>query len=160
MQAIVYYGKGDVRFDDSFPEPQISKPDDVKLKVLYASICGSDLKEMTVGDIFMKPNGNLISGLKSKEGCVMGHEISAQVIEVGDHVANFKPGDHVVVEVTGTCMDKERFEKSPRKHEGFCEACKAGHYNACDYLALTGLGFQHGGLAEYLVTGQHKLINF
>ncbi|GME71441.1 unnamed protein product [Ambrosiozyma monospora] len=90
----------------------------------------------------------------------MGHEISAKVIEVGPAVKEVKPGDYVVVEVTGTCMDKDRFPNSPRRNEPKCDACLIGQYNACKFLALTGLGFQHGGLAEYMVTPERKLIKY
>lgn len=158
MKAISFYDKGDIRYSEDFPEPQIKHPEDVKLKILFTGVCGSDLKEYTDGPIFFRPKGHIISGCKAP--CVMGHEISAEVIETGSKVSNFKKGDKVVVEVTGTCHDLDRFPESSLSNSEQCVACAAGCYNACEHLGLTGLGFSNGGLAEYMVTTQKKLIKF
>ncbi|OUM51008.1 hypothetical protein BVG19_g89 [[Candida] boidinii] len=160
MKGIVFHGKGDLRYQEDFPEPQVVNPDDVKLEVFYTGICGSDLKEYTSGPIFFPKEGesHKISGNAGPQ--IMGHEVSAKVVEVGSGVEGFKVGDAVVVEVTGTCNDLERFPEAPRYGEPKCEACTMGAYNACDYLGLTGLGFSNGGLGEYMVTSYKKLIKF
>ncbi|EGV61099.1 Putative diacetyl reductase [(R)-acetoin forming] 2 [Yamadazyma tenuis] len=160
MKAIVYHGKNDLRFHSDYIEPQVQHPEDVKIKVYYCGICGSDLKEYTSGPFFFNKPGttNPISNLQFP--MVLGHEMSGEVISVGFGVTSLKVGDKVVVEVTGTCKDKHRFEESPAKDKPECGACEDGHYNACDNLALTGLGFSDGGCAEYVVTTQSKLIKF
>lgn len=160
MKAIVYHDRGDIRFHDDFPEPQIIRPDDVKIKIHYCGICGSDLKEFTDGPIFFSKKGtnNEVSNLPYPQ--CMGHEISGEIIEIGQDVTTVKKGDKVVVEVTGTCFDRYRFPESPNFNKPKCPSCTAGHYNACDYLGLTGLGFTNGGLSEYLVTAASKVIKF
>ncbi|EGW32915.1 polyol dehydrogenase, partial [Spathaspora passalidarum NRRL Y-27907] len=160
MKAIVYHDRGDVRYDPAFPEPNITRGDDVKIKVHYCGICGSDLKEYTDGPIFFSKKGtnNEISNLPYPQ--CMGHEISGEIIEVGKDVTNVVPGDKVVVEVTGTCFDRYRFPDSPGFDKPKCPSCHVGHYNACDYLGLTGLGFTDGGCSEYLVTAASKVIKF
>lgn len=160
MKAIVYHGPQDIKFHHDYPEPQINHPDEVKVKIDYCGICGSDLKEITLGPFFFNKPGstNPISNMKFP--MVMGHEISGQVVGVGSNVGKLSVGDKVVVEVTGTCKDKTRFENSPSKDKPFCAACCDDYYNACDYLALTGLGFSDGGCAEYLVTSKDKLVKY
>lgn len=159
MRAVVFYGPHDIRFDASFPEPQVELPLDVKLKIHYCGICGSDLHEYTDGPTFFAPAGenNTISNKPYPH--IMGHEMSAEIVEIGSEVDDFKVGDSVVVEVTGTCMDRNRFE-GPNSDLPKCEACTDGHYNACTYLGLTGLGFTDGGFAEYVVTSASKLVRF
>ena len=49
MRAAVFYGREDLRLE-SVPEPQPG-PGDVKLRVLYNGICGSDLLEYYDGPV-------------------------------------------------------------------------------------------------------------
>lgn len=160
MKALVYYDRRDVRYEDNYPEPQITRANDVKVKIHYCGICGSDLKEYTDGPIFFSAKGerNPISN-RSAPQC-MGHEMSGEIIEVGENVSGLKPGDKVVVEVTGTCKDSVRFPNSKQHGKEMCEACQEGVYNACIYLGLTGLGFTDGGFAEYVVTDASKILKF
>lgn len=160
MKAIVYHGKQKLKFETDYPEPEIGHPDDVKVKIHFCGICGSDLKEYNDGPFFFNQPGSTNPISNRMFPMVMGHEISGEVVEIGDNVADLKPGDKVVVEVTGTCRDKYQFKDSPKKDQPFCGACTVGHYNACDHLALTGLGFGDGGCAEYLVTNKAKLVRF
>lgn len=160
MKAIVFYGRDDIRYETDFPEPQLQAPGDVKIKVHYCGICGSDLHEYKDGPIFFAEDGkNHSISDKSAPQC-MGHEISGEIIQVGSEVTNVKVGDKVVVEVTGTCFDRERFPGAPNFETPRCVACIDGHYNACEYLGLTGLGFTDGGFAEYVVTHSSKVVKF
>lgn len=160
MKAIVYHGKEDIRFHPDYPEPEINHPDEVKVKVDYCGICGSDLKEITQGPFFFNKPGTTNPISNKQFPMVMGHEISGEVVAVGDNIKNLSAGDKVVVEVTGTCKDKVRYKDSPSKDKESCAACCDGYYNACDALALTGLGFSDGGCAEYLVTSGDKVVKY
>lgn len=65
---------------------------------------------------------------------VMGHEMVGEVIEVGDAVNEFRPGDRVIVPFQLSCMR--------------CDACVRGHTNACHSVpsgTAFGLG-PHGGI--------------
>lgn len=157
MKALVYHDRGDLRYEEDYPEPQITQPQDVKVKIHYCGICGTDLKEFTDGPIFFPKKGE-VHEISQTFGGVIGHEISGEIVEIGSEVTDVKVGDSVVVEVTGTCQDRVRFPKSPKKRP--CPSCKDGHYNACDYLGLTGCGFADGGCAEYMVTSASKVIPF
>jgi threonine dehydrogenase-like Zn-dependent dehydrogenase len=46
MRATVMYGAGDVRIEN-VPDPSIIEPTDAIMRVVRASICGSDLRPYT-----------------------------------------------------------------------------------------------------------------
>jgi len=76
------------------PEPAISAPDEVKLKVLRVGICGTD-REEAAGGRADAPDG--------KADLVIGHEMFGQVVEVGQAVTRVKPGDYAVFTVRRGC---------------------------------------------------------
>ena len=132
MKAALWYGAKDIRVEN-IPEPVV-KDDDVKIKVKWCGICGSDLHEYTMGPIFIPvKTPHPITGETAP--VVMGHEFSGEVVEVGRSVTNVKPGDRVVVEPLIVC--------------GECPACKAGYYNLCEKLGFHGLMGGGGGFSEY-----------
>lgn len=111
--------------------PTIKKGNEVLLKILAASICGSDLAILSVPQ---KHPANF--------GVTIGHECVAEVTEVGKDVETFKKGDRVVVDPIIPC--------------GKCPACKNGNYNMCGNL--TAIGVQVDGVfAEYCITTDDKL---
>lgn len=61
MRSIRYFGNGTLKMLD-IPEPQITRPDDVKIKVAYCGVCGSDLhfKRAELDFLFDKENGTPI----------------------------------------------------------------------------------------------------
>ena len=74
---------------------------------------------------------------------VQGHEVSAEVVEVGDSVNDFKPGDKVTIQPQVVC--------------GKCYPCTHGMYNDCEVLKV--MGFQTTGMAsEYFVTEAAKAL--
>lgn len=78
MKKAVYYGIRDVRVED-VEEPKAGR-DEVKVKIKYCGICGSDLHEYLHGPFPASP---------------FGHEVCGEVVEVGADIEGFKPGDHV-----------------------------------------------------------------
>jgi L-iditol 2-dehydrogenase len=69
-----------------------------------------------------------------KAPLVLGHEITAEVVEVGEGVSNFYVGDRVFSSHHVPC--------------GQCRYCLAGHQSVCDLLRTTH--FEPGGFAEYI----------
>lgn len=67
------------------PIPTIAKPDWVLLKVRSVGVCGSDLHG------YLGHTGRRIPPL------IMGHEVCAEVVEVGESVRDIKPGDLVAL---------------------------------------------------------------
>ena len=92
MRAVVKYalGRGNVEVRD-VPEP-VPGPDEVKIEVKAAGICGSDI-HIYHGDI----------QLPIRPPVVMGHEFSGVVAEVGSSVSKFKRGDRVTSETSAQC---------------------------------------------------------
>ncbi|GAA3980927.1 zinc-dependent alcohol dehydrogenase family protein [Actinomadura viridis] len=87
----------DLRDDVSTVDPG---PDQVKIKIRATGVCHSDLSTMTGVLPAMPPT-------------VLGHEGAGVVAEVGEHVTNVRPGDHVVVNWSpdcGTCAECVRGE--------------------------------------------------
>lgn len=84
MKAAIYYGKEDVRIEER--ENPVCGDNDVVIKNLYASICGTDVAVYTHG-----PN----TGHKITVGKEFGHEVVSEVAEVGKNVQCVKVGDIV-----------------------------------------------------------------
>jgi len=132
MRAAVYHGPRDLRLE-SIPDPEPG-PGDVKLRVLYNGICGSDLHEYYDGPITTRLTPHPLTGVKNP--VVLGHELCGEVVACGAAVADLAPGDLVAVEPSETC--------------GACLWCASGQYNHCPELAIHGYN-RNGGLAEYTV---------
>jgi (R,R)-butanediol dehydrogenase / meso-butanediol dehydrogenase / diacetyl reductase len=133
MRAAVYHGPRDLRLE-SVPEP-MPGPGDVKLRVLFNGICGSDLLEYYDGPVTTRVTPHPLTGVKIPT--IMGHELSGEVVACGTGVTDLSPGDLVAVEPLETC--------------GACIWCAAGQYNHCPDLALHGYNRAGGGLADYTV---------
>jgi L-iditol 2-dehydrogenase len=115
------------------PIPTIEKPDDVLLKVKSVGVCGSDLHGYT------GHTGRRIPPL------IMGHELTAEVVEVGDGVTNMPVGTLVAVEPVWFC--------------GNCGQCMAGNRSICENRLIMGMSTP-GAYAEYVkwsASGLHRL---
>ncbi|WP_101842911.1 zinc-binding dehydrogenase [Halobacillus sp. Marseille-P3879] len=124
MKALVKteLGFGHLELQDK--EVPVVGPDQVKIEVKYAGICGSDIHTYE-------------GHYKVAAPVTLGHEFSGTVVEVGEGVTEFKPGDRVTSETTFYIC-------------GECEYCQSGDYNLCN--SRKGLGTQQdGGFAKYLV---------
>ncbi len=91
MKAAVFAGNGIVNIKD-VPVPQITRPDDVIIKVKACGICGSDLHVLSV------PPGQY-----AEPGTILGHEFTGIVEAVGPEVTSVKAGDKVVAEPNVRC---------------------------------------------------------
>lgn len=143
MRAAVYYGREDIRLED-VPEPT-PQAGEVKLRVLYNGICGSDLHEYYHGPITTRTEPHPLTGIRNP--VILGHEFSGEVVAIGKGVEDLRTGDLVAVEPVETC--------------GHCLYCASGQYNHCGSLALHGYNRAGGGLSEFTVVKRsmaHKLL--
>jgi len=132
MRAAVWYGRRDIRVED-VPEPPSPGPGEVKIKVAWVGVCGTDLHEYAAGPIFMPLEPHPLTGKSAP--LVTGHEFSGLISEVGPGVDNFKPGDRVTADSATWC--------------GECWPCQRHEYSLCDKAAFLGLG-RDGVFAEYV----------
>ena len=120
MQALVYENKT-LQLKD-MPRPK-AKADSAIAKVDIASICGTDVRT------YVKGNDSL------PDGIIMGHEFCGTIVEAGEDVQGFKPGDRITVAPAISC--------------GKCYMCQKEKYNMCENLET--IGFQYDGcFAEYI----------
>ncbi len=134
MKAALWYGIKDVRLEN-IEEPKVTKGN-VKIKVKWCGICGSDLHEYLGGPIFI-PTDKPHPISKEVAPVVLGHEFSGEIVEIGEGVTNLNIGDRVAVEPIVAC--------------GTCPSCQEGKYNLCISLGFHGLCGGGGGFAEYTV---------
>lgn len=130
MKAIQIIDKGVAQVIEQ--EKPTIKPGHVLLKIHYVGFCGSDL--------------NTFRGLNPlvKMPIIPGHEIGAQVLEVGEGVPGvIAPGVHCTVNPYTNC--------------GHCAACASGHPNACEYNETLGVQRQ-GAMADFLLVPWQKVI--
>jgi (R,R)-butanediol dehydrogenase / meso-butanediol dehydrogenase / diacetyl reductase len=142
MRAAVFHGREDLRLED-VPEPT-PRAGEVKLRVLYNGICGSDLHEYYDGPITTRTTPHPLTGIQNP--VILGHELSGEVVALGAGVEDLEIGDKVAVEPVETC--------------GTCLYCSSGRYNHCGLLAFHGYNRGSGGLAQYSVVKRsmaHKL---
>ncbi|KAI1979752.1 hypothetical protein LOZ53_005624 [Ophidiomyces ophidiicola] len=147
MKAVRFHDRGDLRLQSITPLP--CGPDEVRIKVAYCGICGSDLHEYIAGPLFVPKHGQKHPYNGSKLPVTLGHEISGVITEVGDGVApnHLKAGQRVFV---NPCIRDRQLGVPP------CLMCQEGKENLCPRLGFYGLSGPGGGLAESLVV---KAIN-
>ncbi|AIF67667.1 (R,R)-butanediol dehydrogenase / meso-butanediol dehydrogenase / diacetyl reductase [Terribacillus saccharophilus] len=136
MKALRWHNQKDVRLED-IDEPVI-KPNQVKMKVKWCGICGSDLHEYLGGPIFIPvDNPHPLTGEVAP--VTMGHEFSGEVVEVGPEVKDYQVGDRVVVEPI------------------FATHGHQGAYNLDKQMGFLGLAGGGGGLSEYVAVDEELL---
>ncbi|KGR81167.1 MULTISPECIES: 2,3-butanediol dehydrogenase [Lysinibacillus] len=138
MKAAVWHGVKDIRVEEV--ELRALREEEVKVKVAWAGICGSDLHEYEEGPVFV-PVDEKADLTGEVAPLTMGHEFAGIIEEVGSKVTDFKAGDRVVINPTLTYR---------KKHE------EVDRYDGFNFIGLHG----NGGFAEYVnvpVTNIHRL---
>ena len=126
MRAQVFYGPGDLRFEDApVPEPE---PGGLVVRVEAALTCGTDVKTLRRGHPVMIPH----------VPTVFGHELAGVVTAAGRGAPGVKEGDRIVAANSAPC--------------GQCRLCVAGRPNLCeDLLFVNGAYGQYIALPPRLV---------
>lgn len=102
MESKGLYGKKYLDIQERAAEINPPDEDHVIVKVHACGVCGTDINFVRDWENELMP---------------LGHEIAAEVLEVGKNVTNVKPGDQVIVEDCSMC--------------GICEDCRSGHPEYC-----------------------------
>src|SRR5210317_659364 len=115
MQSRGLFGKKYLDIEQRVREIPPPDEDHVIVKVRACGVCGTDINFVRDWD---------------DEPMALGHEISAEVVEVGKNVTTVEPGDSVIVEDCTMC--------------GVCANCKSGQPQFCrnmhDMEGQPGLG--------------------
>ena len=119
---------------EQVPEPELTGPHDVIVRIGGAGLCRTDL--------------HIIEGQwKEKSGVklpyTLGHENAGWVHQVGSAVENVSVGDTVILHPLVTCA--------------VCRACRAGDDMHCSNSVFPGISGD-GGFAEFLQTGVRSVV--
>jgi L-iditol 2-dehydrogenase len=113
----MYYSNNDVRLEE-IPRPEIGHRE-ILVKVHASGICGADVMEWY---------------RVKKAPRVLGHEVAAEIVEVGRDVKKYRVGQRVSVTHHVPCNT--------------CRWCLKGNHTDCDTLHTTD--FDPGGFAEFI----------
>ena len=134
MKAVRLHGYHQQPVVEDVPEPVISGPLDVIVKIGGAGVCRTDLHII---------EGQWAAAMSPELPYTLGHENAGWVHAVGSAVSNVTVGDTVILHPTPTC--------------GLCRACRAGDDMHCEKSWFPGLSHD-GGMAEYLLTSARTCI--
>jgi L-iditol 2-dehydrogenase len=129
MKAALLYAKEDLRAGEIDLPPVEAYG--LRLKILSCGICGSDARMF-----FSGPTSRYINPV------ILGHELSAEIAEVGSGLEGYSYGDRVTVAPVIPCMR--------------CRACSHGQDNLCERAQVIGCTI-HGGMAEYMVVSSQMV---
>lgn len=107
-------------------KPAIQKDDQILIQIKSVGICGSEV------------HGFEGTHPYRKAPVLLGHEASGVVIETGEHVTKFKPGDRVIIDPQWTC--------------GECKFCLSGEINLCPEKIVLGTPKWPGAFGEFVVS--------
>src|SRR4051812_9909059 len=131
MQAIAAFPKTKQVKVVDHPEPRITSPHQVKLRMKMVGVCGTD-REIWNFEYGTPPAGS--------DYLITGHESLGEVIEVGAKVDNVKVGDLVVPTVRRGCPEN-------------CPSCEAMKPDFCftGHFTERGIKEAHGYMTEMVV---------
>jgi (R,R)-butanediol dehydrogenase / meso-butanediol dehydrogenase / diacetyl reductase len=132
--AARFHGNRDIRVEQ-VDEPGDPGPREVRVRPRWCGICGSDLHEYTDG-----PHHIVARDLPQ----ILGHEFSAEVVELGPEVEGIAVGDRCAV--------------MPHVFCGRCHFCLRGRQGLCRDLRITGWSWAWGGLGEEAVVPAYQCI--
>ncbi|KAL2819511.1 chaperonin 10-like protein [Aspergillus granulosus] len=131
MKALVYTSPGTVQVQER-PKPAIQEPTDAIVRLLHASICGTDL-HILKGDV---PS--------IQPGIVLGHEGVGVVDAVGSAVSGLQVGDRVLISCMTAC--------------GACRSCQRSLTSHCQTGGWT-LGNRIDGTQAEFVRVPHATLS-
>lgn len=121
MQAAVITAPGTIEVKEvTTPQPAAGE---VLLKVRKSALCGTDQR--------------VLRGEKHVDVDIIGHELTGEVVTIGDGVENVQPGERYAVQTVIGC--------------GECPMCKKDRQNLCE-KGFRAIGYAwNGGFAEYMI---------
>lgn len=139
-ESALFGGLSGVKLQD-VPVPTLPGEDWVRVEILKAGICGSDIGNLTLSSSpAMEPFGSFPA--------VLGHEILARVVEVGPAVRRVEVGQRVAVEPAVSCTLRGfGSTQCPSCVEGLPATCtRAGEEGT---TLIDGSAIQRGSIIGY-----------
>lgn len=142
MKALRFHATKDLRLEEVPAPPASPGPGEVLIRNRFCGICGTDLHEYVSGPIFIPVEPHPFT--KAHGPQILGHEFGGEVVAVGPGVTAAKPGDRVSVQPL----------IMPRSGDYFADR---GLFHLSPALALAGLSWSWGGMAEYATLNEYNV---
>jgi (R,R)-butanediol dehydrogenase/meso-butanediol dehydrogenase/diacetyl reductase len=140
MKAIRFHTKGDIRIEE-VPGPSEPSRGQVLIRPLVCGICGTDLHEYAAGPIYTPIKPHVFTGATLPQ--ILGHELSAEVLETGPDVTSVKRGDRVSIQPLVMPLD-DYFSRRGLNH-------------LSPRLGCIGLSWDWGGMAEQALVNDYNV---
>ncbi len=129
MKTVTLERPGQFKFTET-AHPGPPAPGEVLVRVLTVGICGTDLHAFEgTQPFFSYPR-------------VLGHELAVEILQAGEGVVGFQPGDRCAVNPYVTC--------------GACAACSRGRTNCCAKMSVIGV-HTDGGMRDHILLPAKQL---
>lgn len=129
MQKLLLNKPGELELRE-FTSPSLLKDDEVKIKLIYGGICGSDLS------VF---KGKLSH---AKYPVCPGHELIGTIVAAGSK-SRYEAGKRVIIVPNTFC--------------GECGYCKNGQTNICEHKKSLGVNIDGGFSEEFIISDKYIL---
>ncbi len=136
MQAVRIHDYNQPLKYEQVPDPKITNPYDVIIKVAGAGVCRTDLH--IIESIWKESLGDPTLPF------IIGHENSGWVQDKGEAITNLSIGDPVILHPLISC--------------GICRACREGNDMHCVAGKFPGLDGTDGGYAQYMKTSARSVV--
>jgi (R,R)-butanediol dehydrogenase/meso-butanediol dehydrogenase/diacetyl reductase len=140
MRAVRWHARRDVRYEE-VPDPPRPGPTQIRIKVAWCGLCGSDVHEYRSGPFQVPLQPHPVTGRCAP--IVLGHEVSGWVEEVGADVTGPAPGDLVSLNALIPC--------------GVCPQCRRNAPQRCISFGHIGMSAD-GGLADRLTVPAEMVV--
>lgn len=130
MKSVKYFGNKEIRVVD-IEDAKIMRPKDVKIRIKYCGVCGSDLHTA---------KGEMDSFYNLTNGVALGHEACGVVAELGTEANSkgLKIGDRVIYYYNTHC--------------GSCYYCRNGQEQFCENMENN-----FSAMSEYIVVNEQSV---
>jgi (R,R)-butanediol dehydrogenase / meso-butanediol dehydrogenase / diacetyl reductase len=139
VKAVRYHGRKDIRVE-TVKEPSRFGSDQLLVKPLWTGICGTDLHEYIAGPIVTSASPHVFTAATLPQ--ILGHEFSAEVVDVGKDVAHLKRGDRVSIQPLVMPMN-DYYSRRGLNH-------------LSEKMGCIGLSWEWGGMSELAVINEYN----
>jgi (R,R)-butanediol dehydrogenase/meso-butanediol dehydrogenase/diacetyl reductase len=140
MRAVRWHARRDVRLDQ-VPDSPLPGPDEIRVRVAWCGLCGSDVHEYRSGPFQIPLRPHPVTGRCAP--VVLGHEVSGWVEEIGPGVPGPAVGDLVSLNGLIPC--------------GRCPQCRRQAPQRCLSFGHIGMSAD-GGLADRLTVPAEMVV--